>query len=166
MGLLATATPHPRGGSRGVLYDAAEARDVWTCPHRHRARRLKRKREAQRRYHAPRAPARFYVECDCNSPEMLALAEEVCAQPTSTETPEEWAHRLAGELVDHAEAEGGGLGSGGDPITIGQITVGCALGYLDFRYQSEEWRARARRLAAWYDRFAERKSMQLTQPKA
>jgi glutathione S-transferase len=64
------------------------------------------------------------------------------------------------------EAEGGELGTGADPITIGQITVGCALGYLDFRYQSEGWRTRAKRLAAWYETFAERKSMQLSVPKA
>jgi glutathione S-transferase len=63
------------------------------------------------------------------------------------------------------EVEAGDLGNGSDDITIGQITVGCALGYLDFRYQSEEWRARCRRLAQWYGRFAERKSMQLTVPK-
>ena len=50
--------------------------------------------------------------------------------------------------------------------TIGEITIGCALGYLDFRYQSESWRTRARRLATWYEGFAERKSMQLTVPKA
>jgi glutathione S-transferase len=50
--------------------------------------------------------------------------------------------------------------------TIGQITVGCALGYLDFRYQSEEWHTRNRRLAAWYTDFAQRKSMQLTVPRA
>ena len=50
--------------------------------------------------------------------------------------------------------------------TIGHITIGCALGYLDFRYQSEDWRARSRRLAAWYETFAARKSMQLTVPKA
>jgi glutathione S-transferase len=64
------------------------------------------------------------------------------------------------------EVEAGELGNGGDAITIGQIAIGCALGYLDFRYQSEEWRARSRRLAQWYGRFAERKSMQLTVPKA
>jgi glutathione S-transferase len=50
--------------------------------------------------------------------------------------------------------------------TIGQIAIGCALGYLDFRYQSEEWHIRFRRLAAWYVDFAQRKSMQLTVPKA
>ena len=64
------------------------------------------------------------------------------------------------------EVEAGELGNGSDGVTIGQITIGCALGYLDFRYQSEEWRARARRLAQWYGRFAERKAMQLTVPKA
>jgi glutathione S-transferase len=64
------------------------------------------------------------------------------------------------------EVEAGELGNGSDDVTIGQIAVGCALGYLDFRYQSEEWRARSKRLAQWYGRFAERKSMQLTVPKA
>ena len=60
------------------------------------------------------------------------------------------------------EVEAGELGG---PLTVGQITVGCALGYLDFRYQSEEWRARQRRLAAWFDEFSKRKSMQLTVPR-
>jgi glutathione S-transferase len=48
---------------------------------------------------------------------------------------------------------------------IGQITIGCALGYLDFRYPNEIWRERHRRLAAWYDGFAQRRSMQETAPK-
>jgi glutathione S-transferase len=50
------------------------------------------------------------------------------------------------------------------PVTIGQIAAGCALGYLDFRYASENWRARHPKLAAWYEGFAKRKSMQATQP--
>jgi glutathione S-transferase len=64
------------------------------------------------------------------------------------------------------EVEAGELGSGGESVTIGQITVGCALGYLEFRYQNEDWRGRHRQLARWYDQFAERKSMQLSAPKA
>jgi len=64
------------------------------------------------------------------------------------------------------ECEAGDLGNARDGVTIGQITIGCALGYLDFRYQSEDWRARSRRLATWYERFAERKSMLETVPKA
>ena len=65
------------------------------------------------------------------------------------------------------EAETGELAAGTGAVpTIGQITVGCALGYLDFRYQSEEWHTRYRRLAAWYTEFSQRKSMQLTLPRA
>lgn len=65
------------------------------------------------------------------------------------------------------EVEAGELGNGqGDALTIGQISIGVALGYLDFRYQSEEWRGRSRRLASWYAGFGERKSMQLTRPQA
>jgi glutathione S-transferase len=34
---------------------------------------------------------------------------------------------------------------------IGAIAVGCALGYLDFRFADEPWRAARPRLAAWYE---------------
>jgi glutathione S-transferase len=60
------------------------------------------------------------------------------------------------------EAEAGELGG---PLTIGHITIACALGYLDFRYQSEAWRTKHRRLAVWADEVAQRKSIQLTLPK-
>ncbi len=60
------------------------------------------------------------------------------------------------------EVEAGELAG---PLNIGQITIACALGYLDFRYASEEWRARHRRLAAWFDEFSKRKSIELTKPK-
>ena len=50
------------------------------------------------------------------------------------------------------------------PLTIGLITIGCALGYLDFRYASEPWRQRAPGLARWYDDFAERPAMKQTVP--
>ena len=60
------------------------------------------------------------------------------------------------------EVEAGELGG---PITIGQIAIGCALGYLDFRYAAEDWRGRHRRLAHWFDEFSKRKAMELTAPK-
>ena len=34
--ILAIPDLHPDSYYRGVLYDVAEARDLWTCPHRHR----------------------------------------------------------------------------------------------------------------------------------
>jgi glutathione S-transferase len=51
------------------------------------------------------------------------------------------------------------------PLTIGHVTIACALGYLDFRYQSEAWRTKHRRLAVWADEVGQRKSIQLTVPK-
>ena len=65
------------------------------------------------------------------------------------------------------ECEGGELRDipEGNLPTIGQITIGCALGYLDFRYASEVWRERHRRLGAWYGTFAKRRAMQETVPK-
>jgi glutathione S-transferase len=38
----------------------------------------------------------------------------------------------------------------GNLDTIGEITVGCALGYLDFRYANEPWRPGHPKLSAWY----------------
>lgn len=65
------------------------------------------------------------------------------------------------------ECEAGGLAgvAEGSVPTIGQVTIGCALGYLDFRYASEAWRERHKRLGAWYEDFAKRRAMQLTAPK-
>jgi glutathione S-transferase len=51
-----------------------------------------------------------------------------------------------------------------DTIDIGTITLGCALGYLDFRYGDEDWRAARPRLAAWFERFSRRPSMARTAP--
>jgi glutathione S-transferase len=51
------------------------------------------------------------------------------------------------------------------PLDMGQIAVGCALGYLDFRHAERDWRAARPALAGWFDRFAARPSMQETLPK-
>jgi glutathione S-transferase len=53
----------------------------------------------------------------------------------------------------------------GGTVDIGTITVGCALGYLDFRYADLGWRKLAPKLAKWYEGFAARPSMQATVPK-
>lgn len=49
--------------------------------------------------------------------------------------------------LDALEAEAGTLDALG---TIGEITIGCALGYLDFRFADEPWRPGHPRLEAWY----------------
>jgi glutathione S-transferase len=47
-----------------------------------------------------------------------------------------------------------------------EITAGAALGYLDFRLPYLEWRRQRDPLAHWYTVFAQRPSMQKTQPPA
>jgi glutathione S-transferase len=49
-------------------------------------------------------------------------------------------------------------------VHVGTIAIGCALGYLDFRYVSLVWRASHPKLAAWFARFGERESMVETRP--
>ncbi len=44
------------------------------------------------------------------------------------------------------------------PFSIGHIAIGCALGYLDFRFQAVAWRDQAPRLAQWLARTAQRPS--------
>ncbi|MGE0722863.1 MAG: glutathione S-transferase N-terminal domain-containing protein [Alphaproteobacteria bacterium] len=80
----------------------------------------------------------------------------------------QWADWSAGQKrkviqsLDALEAEAARLG---DAVTIGTIAIGCALGYLDFRFAADEWRKGRPSLAAWYEKFGARPSMVATQPK-
>ncbi|CAB3795318.1 glutathione S-transferase family protein [Pararobbsia alpina] len=50
----------------------------------------------------------------------------------------------------------------GERVDIGTISIACALAYLDLRFPDEGWR-RHTTLAAWYERFSARESMQRTE---
>ena len=50
------------------------------------------------------------------------------------------------------------------PVDIASITTGCLLGYLDLRHKDVDWRAKAPKLAAFYEAFSQRPSMQATKP--
>jgi len=50
------------------------------------------------------------------------------------------------------------------PLDMGQIAVGCALGYLDLRHGDKPWREGRPALAAWFEGFSARPSMQTTAP--
>ena len=50
------------------------------------------------------------------------------------------------------------------PLTMAQVAVGCALGYLDLRHGDRDWRAGRDSLAAWEARFAAREAMAATKP--
>ncbi len=54
----------------------------------------------------------------------------------------------------------------GNRVDVGTIAVGCALGYLDFRYNSLAWREKCPTTSAWFERFGARDSMATTRPPA
>ena len=47
---------------------------------------------------------------------------------------------------------------------IASITLGCALGFLDFRMPQLGWRDGRAQLSVWYEAFSQRESMQTTIP--
>lgn len=49
-------------------------------------------------------------------------------------------------------------------FSIGHVAVGCALGYLDYRFDTLGWRGVAPRLAEWYAETRARPSFQNTEP--
>ncbi|TAJ42726.1 MAG: glutathione S-transferase [Reyranella sp.] len=51
--------------------------------------------------------------------------------------------------LDALEKEAGSLGM---LTTIGEIAIGCAIGYLEFRYANEPWKPGHPKLEAWYDK--------------
>ncbi len=52
------------------------------------------------------------------------------------------------------------------PVTLGQIALACALGWVDLRLADFAWRKTRPKIAAWYDVFATRPSMTATAPEA
>ena len=50
------------------------------------------------------------------------------------------------------------------PLDMGQIAVGCALAYLDFRHDARGWRKGNDALDDWFAVFAQRDSMKATAP--
>ncbi|HTR84744.1 MAG TPA: glutathione S-transferase [Reyranella sp.] len=48
--------------------------------------------------------------------------------------------------------------------TIGTISVACALGYLDFRFASHDWRSKHPKLAKWFNTMSKTPSIKATVP--
>jgi glutathione S-transferase len=93
---------------------------------------------------------------------ILWLAERT--RPSAQQSPEMHAacERKIRSALAAAESEAERLGA--DSPDIGDLTLGVALRYLDFRYAQLGWRAAAPRLAAAFDALAQRASLRLTEP--
>ena len=64
--------------------------------------------------------------------------------------------------VDMLEDEAEALSA--SRFSIGHITIGVALGYIDFRFRELTWRSGHPRLAQWYETFTARPSVKATEP--
>ncbi len=49
-------------------------------------------------------------------------------------------------------------------FSIGHVAIGCALGYLDYRFDTLSWRDQVPRLATWYADVCKRPSFLKTEP--
>jgi glutathione S-transferase len=63
-----------------------------------------------------------------------------------------------------AMLDGEAAALGNAPFGIGQISIACALGYLDYRFDDFGWRAKAPALAAWFATVSQRPSFASTEP--
>ena len=75
-----------------------------------------------------------------------------------------WIALQAGKVVRALDTLEGMADRLGNLATIGDITVACALGYLDFRFPHEPWRPGHPKLEAWYAKVAALPPMARTMP--
>lgn len=77
-----------------------------------------------------------------------------------------WTDAQLAKIAGALDAFEAAADSMGDRVDIGTISVGCGLGYVDFRLGHLNWRDGRPKLAAWYEKFGSRPSMQATRPPA
>src|SRR4051794_5807733 len=79
-----------------------------------------------------------------------------------------WIDRQLSKVNASVRAMGQGLGEkpfcAGIYLSLADIAVGCALGYLDFRFPDIDWRAAHPNLGKLYDKLMTRPSFQETRP--
>ncbi len=78
---------------------------------------------------------------------------------------DQWVTLQKGKITAGLDALEGEVGGYGDTVSMSIIAVGCVLGYLDFRFADDDWRAGHPGLAAWYETFAKRPSMVASVPR-
>ncbi|MCC5970428.1 MAG: glutathione S-transferase family protein [Pararhodobacter sp.] len=94
----------------------------------------------------------------------LSMRYETALRPEAQQSPD-WVEAQWAKIARSLDAlESRWMGHLAGPLCMGQIAMGCALGYLDFRHDARNWRQGRSALANWAERFAERPSMQATVP--
>ena len=101
---------------------------------------------------------------------ILARMETIWTGRTDSQRSQAWIDRQLGKINNCLQAMGTGLGEkpfcSGVHMSLSDIAVGCALGYLDFRYSQIDWRAAHPNLHKLYDKLSQRQSFIDCMPKA
>ena len=94
----------------------------------------------------------------------LLARYETVARPSEFQWPEWRASQLVKvtACLDAIEAEAPSLHV--DLPTIGDVTISCALGYLDFRFPEIQWREGRPKAAKWNESFQALPAMAATRP--
>jgi glutathione S-transferase len=99
---------------------------------------------------------------------ILARLEQTWGGRNAEQRSAAWVERQMGKVYAALKAMGQGLGErnwcSGNHFTLADIAVGCALGYLDFRFPAIDWRGDHANLARLYDKLATRPSFVETEP--
>jgi glutathione S-transferase len=99
---------------------------------------------------------------------ILARLESTWPGRTDGQRSQAWIDRQLGKVQACLKAISQGLGDkpfcSGIHLSLSDIAVGCALGYMDFRFPQIGWRADHPNLARLYDKLAQRQSFIDTRP--
>ena len=101
---------------------------------------------------------------------ILARMESIWPGRADHQRSQAWIDRQMGKIDTSLRAMSAGLGDkpfcSGVHMSLSDIAVGCALGYLDFRYGQIDWRAAHPNLDKLYDKLSQRQSFSDCMPKA
>ena len=99
---------------------------------------------------------------------ILARLEQTWAGRSAEQRSQAWTDRQLGKVDAALVAMSTGLAEkawcSGNHLTLADIAVGCAVGYLDFRFPAIDWRERHANLARLYDKLSTRTSFIDTLP--
>jgi glutathione S-transferase len=99
---------------------------------------------------------------------ILARLEATWAGRTKAQRSQAWIDRQMQKVYDALKAMSLGLGDkpfcGGNQLSLADIAVGCAVGYLDFRFPELKWRDDYPNLVKLHDKLLQRPSFADTLP--
>ena len=100
---------------------------------------------------------------------LLARMEAVWPHRSAEQRSQAWIDRQMGKISEALRALSQGLADkpycSGAHMTLSDIAVGCAVGYLDFRFPDINWRSNYPNLDKLYDKLMQRQSFIDSLPK-